>query len=172
MLKVSEKTFIGPSSSSSSPTARCYLATGAQGDEFAALMRIAMKTHKYVKIKKGDTLCSPLRSCRATSARCKNSKTTSRARAHASSTATRWTCTPRATPTATRPLDPPKINPRFFMPMHGYHYMLRVHADIAKACGRSRGRDCRPRQRRRYRDPRRRQPIVRLKEMAPNSLRL
>jgi len=23
------------------------------------------------------------------------------------------------------------------MPMHGYHYMLRVHADIAKACGRS-----------------------------------
>ena len=23
------------------------------------------------------------------------------------------------------------------MPLHGYHYMLRVHADIAKACGRA-----------------------------------
>ena len=25
-----------------------------------------------------------------------------------------------------------KIRPKFFMPVHGYHYMLRVHADVAK----------------------------------------
>lgn len=25
-----------------------------------------------------------------------------------------------------------KIHPKFFMPLHGYHYMLRVHGDIAR----------------------------------------
>jgi ribonuclease J len=55
---VNEKTFIGPESRSSLlPDSKVLiLATGAQGDEFAALMRIAMKTHKYVKIKKNDTI--------------------------------------------------------------------------------------------------------------------
>jgi ribonuclease J len=28
-----------------------------------------------------------------------------------------------------------KINPKFFIPLHGYHYMLRVHADIEMARG-------------------------------------
>src|SRR6185369_5190321 len=28
-----------------------------------------------------------------------------------------------------------KIHPKFFMPMHGSHYMLRVHEDVAKALG-------------------------------------
>ena len=28
-----------------------------------------------------------------------------------------------------------KIKPKFFIPIHGYHYMLRVHADIAKEAG-------------------------------------
>jgi len=32
------------------------LATGAQGDEFAALMRTANKTHKHIKISKNDTI--------------------------------------------------------------------------------------------------------------------
>src|SRR3989338_6582821 len=57
MLKVREKTFIGPEELAGLPDNKVViLATGAQGDEFAALMRIAMKTHKYVQIKKGDTI--------------------------------------------------------------------------------------------------------------------
>ena len=28
-----------------------------------------------------------------------------------------------------------QIRPKFFMPLHGYHYMLRVHADIAESLG-------------------------------------
>ena len=28
-----------------------------------------------------------------------------------------------------------KIHPRFFIPVHGYHYMLRVHADVAREAG-------------------------------------
>ena len=27
------------------------------------------------------------------------------------------------------------INPRFFIPLHGYHYMLRSHVDVAQATG-------------------------------------
>jgi hypothetical protein len=35
--------------------------------------------------------------------------------------------------TATKPLGfTRKIHPKFFMPVHGYHYMLRVHGDIAR----------------------------------------
>jgi len=30
-----------------------------------------------------------------------------------------------------------QIRPKFFMPLHGYHYMLRVHADVAKEAGRT-----------------------------------
>ncbi|HVU79888.1 MAG TPA: ribonuclease J, partial [Candidatus Paceibacterota bacterium] len=57
LLKVSEKTFIGPEQLDQLPDPKVLiLATGAQGDEFAALMRIAMKTHKYVKLKQGDTI--------------------------------------------------------------------------------------------------------------------
>src|SRR6185369_8795903 len=57
MLKVSDKTFIDSNQLEHLPDNKIViLATGAQGDEFAALMRIAMKTHKYVKMKKGDTV--------------------------------------------------------------------------------------------------------------------
>jgi predicted homoserine dehydrogenase-like protein len=41
MLKVNEKTFIGPQLESTARQQGLILATGAQGDEFAALMRIA-----------------------------------------------------------------------------------------------------------------------------------
>jgi ribonuclease J len=139
MLKVSDKTFIGPEQLESLPDNKVViLATGAQGDEFAALMRIAMKTHKYVKIKKGDTIVlssSVIPGNERSVQKLKDNLSRQGARiihrdtmdVHASGHANRdetfWIHQ--------------KINPRFFMPMHGYHYMLRVHADIAKACGRS-----------------------------------
>ena len=112
------------------------LATGAQGDEFAALMRIAMKTHKYVKIKKGDTVVlssSVVPGNERSVQKLKDNLSRQGARiihrdtmdVHASGHANRdetfWIHQ--------------KINPRYFMPMHGYHYMLRVHADIAKSVG-------------------------------------
>lgn len=139
MLKVSEKTFIGPESLESLPDNKVIvLATGAQGDEFAALMRIAVKTHKYVKIKKGDTLVlssSVVPGNERSVQKLKDNLSRQGARiihrdtmdVHASGHANRdetfWIHS--------------KINPKFFMPLHGYHYMLRVHGDIAKACGRS-----------------------------------
>ncbi len=137
LLKVDEKTFIESSQLESLPDSKvAILATGAQGDEFAALMRIAMKTHKNVKIKKGDTVVlssSVVPGNERSVQKLKDNLSRQGARiihrdtmdVHASGHANRdetfWIHK--------------KINPKFFMPMHGYHYMLRVHADIAKACG-------------------------------------
>lgn len=174
MLKVADKTFIGPEELESLPDNKVViLATGAQGDEFAALMRIAMKTHKYVKIKKGDTIVlssSVIPGNERSVQKLKDNLSRQGARiihrdtmdVHASGHANRdetfWIHS--------------KINPRFFMPLHGYHYMLRVHADIAKACGRSEDEIVVPDNSAVIEIQDEGQKIIRKKEMAPSGLRL
>ncbi len=139
MLKVSDKTFISSEQLDSIPDNKIViLATGAQGDEFAALMRIAVKTHKHVKIHKGDVVVlssSIVPGNERAVQKLKDNLSRQGARiihrdtmdvhssGHANRDETLWIHQ--------------KINPRFFMPMHGYHYMLRVHADISKACGKA-----------------------------------
>ncbi|MBC7836561.1 ribonuclease J, partial [Acetobacteraceae bacterium] len=174
LLKVSEKTFIGPEELDSLPDSKIMvLATGAQGDEFAALMRIAVKTHKYVKIKKGDVVVlssSIVPGNERSVQKLKDNLSRQGARiihrdqmdvhssGHANRDETFWIHS--------------RINPRFFMPLHGYHYMLRVHADIAKACGRSEDEIIVPDNGAVIEIQDEGQKIVRLKEMAPNGLRL
>lgn len=58
------------------------------------------------------------------------------------------------------------------MPLHGYHYMLRVHADIAKACGRSEDEIVVPDNSCVIEIQDEGSRITRLKEMAPAGLRL
>ncbi|HEV8677238.1 MAG TPA: ribonuclease J [Candidatus Paceibacterota bacterium] len=174
LLKVNEKTFIDAAQLEQLPDSKIMiLATGAQGDEFAALMRVAMKTHKYVKIKPGDTVVlssSVVPGNERSVQKLKDNLSRQGARiihrdtmdVHASGHANRdetfWIHQ--------------KINPRFFMPMHGYHYMLRVHADIAKACGRSEDEIVVPDNSAVIEIREEGSKIVRLKEMAPNGLRL
>lgn len=174
LLKVDEKTFITPEQLEQLPDSKIViLATGAQGDEFAALMRIAMKTHKYVKIKKGDTVVlssSVIPGNERSVQKLKDNLSRQGAKiihrdtmdVHASGHANRdetfWIHQ--------------KINPRFFMPMHGYHYMLRVHADIAKACGRSEEEIVIPDNSAVIEIQNEGTKIVRLKESAPAGLRL
>ena len=174
MLKVSDKTFIDAAQLENLPDSKVViLATGAQGDEFAALMRVAMKTRKYVKIKKGDTVVlssSVVPGNERSVQKLKDNLSRQGARiihrdtmdVHASGHANRdetfWIHQ--------------KINPRYFMPMHGYHYMLRVHADIAKACGRSDDEIVIPDNGTVIEIQDEGQKLVRLKESAPNSLRL
>lgn len=139
MLKVSDKTFIDAAQLEHVPEGKTViLATGAQGDEFAALMRIAMKTHKYIKIKKGDTIVL------SSSIVPGNERSVQKLKDNLSRQGAkiihRETMDVHASGHANRDETfwiHQKINPKFFMPLHGYHYMLRVHADIAKACGRS-----------------------------------
>jgi ribonuclease J len=174
LLKVNEKTFIDAAQLEQLPDSKIMiLATGAQGDEFAALMRVAMKTHKYVKIKKGDTIVlssSIVPGNERSVQKLKDNLSRQGARiihrdtmdVHASGHANRdetfWIHQ--------------KINPRFFMPMHGYHYMLRVHADIAKACGRSEDEIIIPDNSSVIEIQEEGTKIVRLKESAPAGLRL
>ncbi|MEK7095356.1 MAG: ribonuclease J [Patescibacteria group bacterium] len=109
------------------------LATGAQGDEFAAMMRISNKTHKYVKITKRDTVLlssSIVPGNERAVQKLKDNLSRQGASiihyriadvhssGHANKDETAWIHR--------------KIRPKFFMPVHGYHYMLRVHGEIAK----------------------------------------
>ncbi len=112
------------------------LVTGAQGDAFAVLMRAALKKHKHLKIKDGDTVLF------SSSVVPGNERAVQRLKdllsrqggkivhyetsdVHSSGHSYRdesmWLIS--------------HINPKFFIPLHGYHYMLRSHVEIAQACG-------------------------------------
>jgi len=112
------------------------LATGAQGDEFASLMRSANKSHKYIKINPRDTVLlssSIIPGNERSVQKLKDNLSRQGAKivhyrvsevhssGHANRDETMWIHK--------------QINPKFFMPMHGYHYMLRVHTEVAIAAG-------------------------------------
>ena len=109
------------------------LATGAQGEEFAAMMRMSNKTHKYIKINTRDTILlssSIVPGNERAVQKLKDNLSRQGANiihyriadvhssGHANRDETAWIHR--------------KIKPKFFMPVHGYHYMLRVHGDIAR----------------------------------------
>lgn len=174
MLKVDDKTFIDSAQAEHVPDSKLVvLATGAQGDEFAALMRIAMKTHKYIKIKKGDTIVL------SSSIVPGNERSVQKLKDNLSRQGAkiihRETMDVHASGHANRDETfwiHQKINPRYFMPLHGYHYMLRVHADIAKARGLREDEIVVPDNSCLIEIQDEGQKIVRLKEMAPAGLRL
>lgn len=112
------------------------LVTGAQGDEYAVLMRLATKSHRNLKIMKGDIVVlssSIIPGNELPVQKLKDNLSRQGATivhyqvsdVHSSGHANRgellWFLG--------------KIKPRFFIPIHGYHYMLRVHADLAKEAG-------------------------------------
>ncbi len=134
ILKPKKDTLITVESMGQFPPERIIiLATGAQGDEFAAMMRMSNKTHKYVKITKRDTVLlssSIVPGNERAVQKLKDNLSRQGAHiihyriadvhssGHANRDETAWIHK--------------KIRPKFFMPVHGYHYMLRVHGDIAK----------------------------------------
>lgn len=114
------------------------LATGAQGDEYAALMRISQREHRTVKLHKGDTVLlssSVIPGNEKAVQKLKDNLARQGAKivhygiadvhssGHAYQGEIEWLHK--------------KIKPRFFIPAHGNHYMLRVHASIAEDMGMS-----------------------------------
>ncbi len=112
------------------------LVTGAQGEEFAALMRMATKQHKHVQLRKTDTVLlssSIIPTNYNAVVKLKDNLYRSEARVityldsdiHASGHGNRdelkWIHE--------------QIKYRFFMPLHGQHYMLRQHAELAQSIG-------------------------------------
>lgn len=136
-LKAKKDTFISMDEVEQYPPKKILiLATGAQGDRFAALMRSAMGDHKSLKINKSDTIVL------SSSVVPGNERAVQKLKdnlsrlgghiihhdmddVHSSGHAYRdesaWIQR--------------HIGAKFFMPQHGYHYMLRVHADIARSLG-------------------------------------
>ena len=112
------------------------LVTGAQGDEYAVLMRVANKSHRHLILNTRDTVVlssSIVPGNERSVQKLKDNLSRQGARiihyqvsdvhssGHANADETLWIHK--------------KINPKFFIPIHGYHYMLRVHADIAMKAG-------------------------------------
>lgn len=112
------------------------LVTGAQGEEFAALMRMATKQHKHVQLRKTDTILlssSIIPTNYNAVIKLKDNLYRSEAKVityldsdiHASGHGNRdelkWIHE--------------QIKYRFFVPLHGYHYFLRQHAELAMSLG-------------------------------------
>lgn len=112
------------------------LVTGAQGDPFAVLMRAATKKHKSLKIHEGDTILfssSVVPGNERAVQKLKDLLSREGGRivhyetsdVHSSGHSYReesmWLIQ--------------HINPKYFIPLHGYHYMLRAHVDIAISSG-------------------------------------
>ncbi|HMO78992.1 MAG TPA: ribonuclease J [Candidatus Paceibacterota bacterium] len=112
------------------------LVTGAQGEEFAALMRMANKSHKYITLRKTDTILlssSIIPTNYMAVVKLKDSLYRSEAKVityldsdiHASGHGNRgelkWIHQ--------------QIPYKFFVPLHGNHFMLRQHAEMAESMG-------------------------------------
>ncbi len=138
LLKPKKGTIISTDEMADYPESKIIiLATGAQGDEFAALMRMANKSHRKVKLTPKDTvvLSSSVIPGNENAVQTLKDKMARQdvhivtfetsdvhASGHGSMEEARWIHQ--------------QIKPKYFIPQHGFHYMLRIHADLMKeSCG-------------------------------------
>ena len=120
------------------PNKIMMIATGAQGEEFAALMRMSNKSHKFVKLQRSDTIVlssSVIPGNERAVAKLKDNLFRNDCKiityldsdVHTSGHAKRgemeWLHK--------------QIPYKFFMPIHGHHYMLKMHAELSRQLGAS-----------------------------------
>lgn len=118
------------------PDKLMIIATGAQGEEFAALMRIANKTHKQIKLNNTDTVIlssSIIPGNEKSVAKLKDNlyhhdahiitylDSSVHASGHGKRAELSWVHK--------------QIPYKYFMPIHGHHYMLKMHAEVAEGLG-------------------------------------
>jgi len=138
-LKIKKDTIITIEEMANLPPDRVIiLATGAQGDEFAALMRMSNKSHKFINITPRDTvlisssiipgneravqkLKDNLARQGAKIIHYRTSDVYIHSTGHGNRGELEWLHK--------------HIKPRFFIPIHGNHYMLRVHEELAQTIG-------------------------------------
>lgn len=139
LLKINKSTVINaPDMANYPPDKIVILATGGQGDAYSALMRISEKQHKYVQINERDTVLlsssiipgneKAVQKMKDNIARngakiihYRSSDVFIHATGHANRGEIEWLHK--------------KLNPKFFMPMHGHHYHVKLHADLAMQLG-------------------------------------
>lgn len=112
------------------------ITTGAQGEEFAALMRMSNKSHKQIKLNKTDTIIF------SSSVIPGNEKAITKLKdnlyRHDPKIITYHDSDVHASGHGKRgELEwiHKQIPYKFFMPVHGHHYMLKMHAELAQTLG-------------------------------------
>jgi ribonuclease J len=137
LFKYKKGTVIGIEEMDTYPPDRIVmLVTGAQGDAFAVLMRAALKKHKHLKIREGDTVLFSSSVVPGNERAVQKLKdmlsrqggkivhyetSDVHSSGHAYKEEAKWIIS--------------RINPKFFIPLHGYHYMLRSHTEVAQETG-------------------------------------
>lgn len=139
IVNIKKETIIPSSEMSHYPPDRIViLATGAQGDEFAALTRLANKTHKTIQLGKNDTvvLSSSIipGNERAVQAMKDNIARRGAKIVHYRTSEVFIHSTGHGNRGEIEWLHK-KLKPKFFIPIHGTHYMLRLHAELAQSLG-------------------------------------
>lgn len=112
------------------------IATGAQGEEFAALMRMSNRTHKFVRLQSSDTVV--LSSSIIPGNERSVAKLKDNLFRHDSKIITYLDSDVHTSGHAKRgELEwlHKQIPYKYFMPVHGHHYMLKMHAELAVALG-------------------------------------
>lgn len=137
MLKVKPETLISLEDMPRYPDNKLIiLATGQQGEEFAALGRIANKTHKQIRLTPRDTILMSSSVVPGNERAVQNLKDKlSRQGAHLIHYKTSDVHSSGHANADELLWIHRKIHPKFFIPVHGYHYMLRVHADLERKLG-------------------------------------
>lgn len=139
MLVVKKGTIIAPQEVDNYPPDKVIvLATGAQGDEFAALMRMASGNYKHFKLSNRDTILlsasiipgnekavdklkDKIARTGAKIIHYRTSEVFIHSTGHANRGELEWLHK--------------KLKPRFFVPIHGTHYKLVLHAELAMQLG-------------------------------------
>ncbi len=118
------------------PNKLLMIATGGQGEEFSALMRMSNNTHKYIKLNRTDTVIlssSIIPGNEGAIAKLKDNlfrhdskiitylDTDVHTSGHGKRGELQWIHE--------------QIPSKFFMPVHGHHYMLKQHAELARNLG-------------------------------------
>ena len=139
IIRVKESTLITSAEMTNYPPDRLViLATGAQGDDFAALTRLANKSHKQMRLSENDTVVlsssivpgneKAVQDLKDNIARhgakivhYRTSEVYIHSTGHGNRGEIEWLHK--------------KIRAKFFIPVHGTHYMLRLHAELAQELG-------------------------------------
>ncbi len=139
LIEAPDETFIDAQEANDLPPQQVLiLATGSQGEEYAALNRMAKKTHRHITLTPNDTVVfsssvvpgneksvATLKDNIARSgAKIITDKTTDlhvHSSGHGNRGELKWLHE--------------KIQPKFFMPQHGSRYMLELHKDLALDLG-------------------------------------
>ncbi len=147
------------------------LATGAQGEEFAALMRMANNSHKFIKLNKSDTIVLSSSVIpgneRAVTALKDNLyrhdariityfESDVHAGGHGKRGELEWIHR--------------QIPYKFFMPVHGHHFMLKMHGELSASIGTDRKNIIIPDNGSVVEIQNNGEKILKLKEKAPNGL--